>query len=216
MYGCANNPSDNQLQKQFLTVSLRVVDIPKYSIDTVFLVDHNFNIRLTDTKPYLDPTIYNEALRWYSSQFYFEDIYFDSMRIEIRMPNRDTSTITNIWPRSLVRSLNLSVAHTFFGQFLKDYLELGVLEEVNHSFSEEIEKSFPEQFPNNSFLWGYDSFEILELYFRECYENKPGVGHKLVEELKNSDYLKDWQKTKLIDLISHYETIYKSQTSTTL
>ena len=204
-----------------IETNLDLINIPCYEIDGIYLKGKVLMVDLINSESYNNPTTYIQALGWYSFQLDQLPQAFDSLQLNVTMPNRDS--IQSVYPNKIdrlrLKQLHQQLDNTILGNFYYDLYqmnweshldnekdEFSLIDRINSLFARTIDTSeFKKQFPNNSTWFGIDCFPIFEMYFREMMQHRPFIGHKIVAEIKTSEgYFNTKDKEGLLKLIDNY------------
>jgi len=177
-------------------------------------------LTFTDSMPFFNHVVDQQAVTTYALQRMVDSIAFDSIKFKIYTPNCEEKLIQFQISRSGYLNVLSNFNNSDFKNFIRDYLTLNwetrgnyrdqktsLLDRVNLIFAHEIDAKFKGQFPDNSTWYGYDSFIIFYDYLQECISGNEGVAHQLIEAIEPSkDYLNNSDKRKLVALIKKYKT----------
>jgi len=195
-----------------------VLLLPYYEPDTVYQDDPYLFIEVTDSKPYFNSTEFEQMVFCYSYQLHIPNASYDSIIFKMNMPNRPDGGFESVIPAQFAIDMRKKLSNTIFENFLYDLLILNLetqndyseytslLFSINTFFSKQIDLYYPEEYPNNSTWYGYNSFNIFEQYFIGIYTNEQNTAISLIDSLYTSkNYLNENDVLLIKELIKNYE-----------
>ena len=116
---CSGGSRGSNIEKKTLR---ELINVPHYKIDSARITNSNFELFLTDEKPFNNPTVFVQALDWYAFQILEQEDGFDSLVIYYSMPNTDHARNRQSASRlTLYRNLQY-MDNTVFGDSSTDLL----------------------------------------------------------------------------------------------
>ena len=218
LFGCKQNAVKND---ETLEIPESIIDIPFYSVGALFYDNNTLVLNLIDSAQFHNPTVFIQALNWYTYQISCMDLAFDSLRINYSMPIRDSipNVHTNQVNRDYVNRIHSNLNNTLFADFQEDLFKLNwetksnyvqqqssLMDRINALFARNIDTSaYKNQFPNNDTWFGIDCFKVFELYFYECLNQERSTGHQIIEHInKSTKYFNERDREDLVSLIEKY------------
>ena len=177
-----------------------------------------------DSMPFYNAVMSNQAVFIYALQSPIPQSQFDSVVFLIRMPKRENPKVRVAMGTAQFTGLVKNFTNPQFKDFLKEILRLNyntsnrykakyssILDGLNMIFAAEIESKYKDQFPNNSTFFGYNSFLIFGKYFSEVNSGTKGIGHKLIDSIKDSkeNLITEYDKMNLNKVIKKYDLLFK-------
>jgi hypothetical protein len=221
MAACSGGSRGSNIEKKTLR---ELINVPHYKIDSARIRNSNFELYLTDEKPFNNPTVFVQALDWYTFQILEQEDGFDSLVIDYSMPNTDHARNRQSASRlTLYRDLHY-MDNTVFGDFTKEFFKLNwstrqhyseihssMLDRTNSLFARNIDTSeYRTLFPTNDTWFGIDAFYIFSIYFKDCSEERRGVAHQIIETIEKAyKYFPKKDRDELNALIVKYAELFK-------
>ena len=208
-------------------IDSNIILFPNIRPDSTFIIGNKLKLTFIDSMSLYNAVSSNQAVFMYAMQMEKPIGNYDTILFHIKMPNRENPLIE--FPMSIVQynEMEKSFGNYQFKQFLKELLKLNysskdrysnkastLLDGLNMIFAQKIDSSFSKQVPNNSTLFGYNSFVIFGMYFNEVAVGKPGIGHELIKAIPHSQKrLNEFDKKTVMELILKHSENFKPKAS---
>ena len=215
-------------ESNFIKIPENIIDIPFYSITNLSFDKNILVIELIDSTPFYNPTVFSQALTWYSFQISSTGNVpkFDSLRLNHSMPIRDSipDIHSNQVAKDYLNQMHEGLDNTILGDFQNEFYKLNwntkskyksqqtsILDRVNSLFTRNIDtSSYKAHFSNIDTWFGIDCFLVFEIYFLECREQRKSIGHQIVDQIQNStEYFDQADKIELLALINKYSKAFR-------
>lgn len=215
---CSPKQDSESQSSKFSERDTNLVYFPFIEVQSTSIKENNLILRFTDSMPSYNAVTSNQAVFINALQIDKPEQTFDSVKFIIDMPLRDNSQVKFNMSLEEFKQLETEYANPYFKLFLRELLQLNyktknrydnqyssLLQEVNKLFAQSINEKFPKQFPNNSTVFGYNSFHVFGMYFGEISNNTKGIGHQLMEDLRTSNkVLNAYDKKILLEIIDKH------------
>lgn len=203
------------------------IEFPYVSVDTFYLTEERFRLKMIDSTPFVNPVVINQYTALHALQAEPNMREFDTIIMEIEMPNRPDENVTFNLTNDQFQIIVLKYSNQMFKEFVRELLTLNnltankyrenwqsLLDRLNMVFGNQIELNFKEQFPDNSTWFGYNAFEIFGQYFQECSTGTDGVGHALIDSIEGkTKYLFEEDIKSINSLIGKYKRKIEENTA---
>ena len=223
---CTDESSQNVRNEAERTTS-PWIEFPYVSVDTFYVNKQSFRLSLIDSTPFANPVLIDQYTGIHALQAEPNFLEFETMTIEIQMPNRPDGNVSFDLTNNQFQFIVLKYSNQLFKEYVRELLTLNnstahkyrenwqsLLDRLNMIFGNQIELKYKEQFPENSTWYGYNSFEIFGLFFQEVSMGKEGVGHKLINSIEGKNkYLFEEDIKSINSLIDKYKKKIEENTA---
>jgi hypothetical protein len=201
------------------------LNIPMFLLDEYTIGGDTIYMDLIDSSLLLNPVITQQAITTYAVKMGTRNFEFEDLYVQIDLPNRAESLgeyhLTNKQFHAMVNHFG----DDDYSKFIEELLTLNaetsskyreksssLLDGLNLIFGVQIEEQFSDEFPTNTPLFGYDSFQIFWKYFDECSNGSPWIGHDLIKGIYVSKGVLDQEdKLALMLIVQRYNGIFSNR-----
>jgi hypothetical protein len=201
------------------------VNIPMFTLDEYTIGGDTIYMDLTDSSLLLNPVITQQAITTYAVNMGTRKFKFKDLFVQIKLPNRKESLSEYHLSTAQFKAMYNHFGDDDYASFIDELLVLNEETEANYRgkssslvdglnliFGVKIEEKYGDEFPTNTRLFGYDSFQIFWKYFDECAAGSPWIGHELIKEIYLSKgILEQEDKLALMLIVQRYNGIFSNR-----
>lgn len=222
LYSCKNETKKSKENEIDIIVQHEMVQFPFVSLDSVWFDGNDFHINIVDSTAYLNNAYIEQYGTIHILQSAPHNYEFNEIILTVEMPNRKGEPIIHVFNQYQYDLMFGFIEDVDFKAFILEFITLNyevrgkyyenmstLIDRVNMICASEIDKHFPEYFPDNSTWFGYNSFKIFYQYFAECLNNEEGMYHKIIAGIEEDEnFLENEDKAALLVLLEKYKTIF--------
>ncbi len=200
--------SECDLKTNYLGLRLDSIEVDKNVLYFYF----------TDSSEYFNNMVTGQILQYKISELNILTDQIDSVNSRFYMPNREKGKILDftISKEQLLKPLE-KFNDSVFSSLISDLMtiniesskqfnspETSLLDWMNTYFAGKINEKYKGKIPEYSYFFGYDSFDMLYKYLRECDSEINGEATEFILEINDDTYISKGLKNKLSNLFNKY------------